>query len=119
MNEIKFKFAGQLQEKWIISRPFTLGELNIGWVSQFAANENLKMAHLIPLQFTGLKDKQGKEIYEGDILKYFLSDSHGSMSGDQFVLGDVFFDGGRFMARKLGGIRFDACEIIGNIYENV
>lgn len=71
-------------------------------------------------QYTGLKDMNGKEIYEGDIVERF---DHGQVR--QLYL--VKFDKGCFGA-SLDNIRFyfltfdhvctEQVEIIGNIYDN-
>ena len=75
-------------------------------------------------QYTGLKDKDGKEIYEGDICK--KPSSNGTK--EQMCYGEIVFYKGSFcFKRQNSNLRISVdnivynyadCEIIGNIYEN-
>lgn len=88
----------------------------------------------IPLQFTGLKDKNGREIYEGDICRLtFSQDEGGGCYSHQKGQGVVFFDdywGVKFNCKdgtqrtaethwgRIGTHECRKVEVIGNIYEN-
>jgi hypothetical protein len=103
MREIKFR-AWNSEEKTML-KPFDLSSNPKYWC------DNLKDYPL--MQYTGLKDKNGVEIYEGDIIK---TDTDNIVSVEYSNYYGAYLFGG-FPTNQDEIYKLEI-EVIGNIYEN-
>ena len=114
MREIKFRVWDK-EMNTMLEPDNQIGGL---WSIKEARNGVLKYDNGVLMQYTGLKDKNGKEIYEGDICKGLMD---GSMTHYSEVKFKVKFGNGAFRDTFFGRELYDdikTIEIIGNIHEN-
>jgi len=106
---------------WIKSAKQWQTQENVEWTPIREIMGKGNVDDYVWMQFTGLFSKSGKEIYEGDILRFFYD-------GEEFHTGPVSWReefaiwGSAFMLTQIEPedlwVKECEYEVIGNIYEN-
>ena len=125
MREIKFRAWDIQNKEWLDPEDVNISASGYKQVFDRGSEEfmSANAGEIILMQYTGLKDKNGKEIYEGDTLNHYG------------VIWEVHFEEGCFMIKErlprdnpdgstrplsetLACNEYRHCEVIGNIYSN-
>jgi len=78
----------------------------------------LKESSTIIMQCTGLKDEDGKLIYEGDIVQFFDGFYHVNFDEKEGLIGQYIKKRDLFISMREMYCKKDKINIIGNIHEN-
>lgn len=133
MREIKFRCWYDNQIQKVSNIDFRHKTINL------FASDIIKIEDGILMQYTGFKDKNGIEIYEGDIIKSYANLGYGKKQKKVEIISQVIYsidDGltlkgdrtnvySKFTTRQINNqdwtnvdwSMFFNCEVIGNIYE--
>ena len=117
MRELKFRAWDKQEKQMMKVSAISLENKEIG-VKDFRTYHFFRIKNIELMQYTGLKDKNGTEIYEGDVIKverdgiiYRVEWIHGGF-GLEPRYNSPFYP-------RLGNVELrEKIEVIGNIHEN-
>ena len=145
MRQFKFRAYDKKNKEWLLGYDYgnlggfsMFGEMVLmGDWSAVVISDMRGDVDVVLNQFTGLKDRNGAEIYEHDIVKILYSDwpsqldSHPELSHDEYLDSltykqiVVWDQCGFWLVDKIGGYpqsinhgQHGYIEVIGNIYDN-
>ena len=104
---IKFRYIWVFKNIFI-KKVFTINQIENGAVSDFILSDDFPSYPLtgIKVQFTGLQDKNGVDIYESDVIN--VEYNYIGMIEVKFLVG----------AYNIAGFNLDRCSVAGNIHQN-
>ena len=139
MNNIKFRIFDKVKKEWLLGYELPslggfsmVGEMMMmgEWAGVLSEYFPDRLDDLDVMRFTGLYDKEGKEIYENDVVEFHVSIDN-IFKDKEPITSIVTFEDGCFIAMKIntdvillkdvakfatnyqkGGIK-----VIGNIYD--
>lgn len=106
--------------KWYLDEKerFAILPLDLSFYPHCEISEWIEIDPETLCQFTGLTDKNGKRIWENDIVKHEISDTVGTVKWCEenyvgWCVDDVYVDQQQFTDEM-----WSECEVIGNVFEH-
>lgn len=119
MREFKFRAWDTEKQEMATVNFIGLNDYEVGMEDEECRRWRATYPYVCRLmQYTNLKDKNGKEIYEGDILKVKLDGGEANLyvkytNGEYRVVNEGKWEDSLYAYMYFGDV-----EIVGNIYEN-